>query len=72
MRFAMWESDCFRDETQGPNTTHWKARLRRKAKDAKRGETHDCALDLAPLALPPDFPPVILINLGVVVGFEVL
>jgi hypothetical protein len=49
-----------------------RSRLRREAKDAIKAKTHDCALDLAPLALPPDFPPVILIDLVVVVGFEVL
>lgn len=33
--------------------------------DASRGgRTHDCADDLAPLALPPDLPPVILSDLG--------
>lgn len=27
-------------------------------------KTHDCADDLAPLALPPDLPPVILMGFG--------
>lgn len=31
-------------------------------------KTYLCALDLAPLALPPDLPPVILMDLGGGVG----
>lgn len=40
-----------------------------KTKTRKKGVTYDCAF-LEPLALPPDFPPVIL-NVGCKrVGFE--
>ena len=31
---------------------------------SRSGRTHDCAVDLAPLALPPDLPPVILSGLS--------
>jgi hypothetical protein len=33
-------------------------------RDAGDGKTHDWALDLEPLALPPDLPPVILKEFG--------
>ena len=36
---------------------------------SKQDFTHDWALDLEPLALPPDLPPVILMDLGLGVGF---
>lgn len=37
--------------------------MERKARERK-GATYDWALDLEPLALPPDLPPVILEDLG--------
>jgi hypothetical protein len=38
-----------------------------QAMQAAKGPTYDWALDLEPLALPPDLPPVILEELVVVV-----
>jgi hypothetical protein len=38
-----------------------------QAMQAAKGQTYDWALDLEPLALPPDLPPVILKELVVVV-----
>jgi hypothetical protein len=38
-----------------------------QAMQVAKGQTHDWALDLEPLALPPDLPPVILKELVVVV-----
>jgi hypothetical protein len=38
-----------------------------QAVQAAKGPTYDWALDLEPLALPPDLPPVILKELVVVV-----
>lgn len=48
----------------------WEKRVKRMVNDGNvpngmgKGSTHDCAADLVPLALPPDFPPVILMKLG--------
>lgn len=38
----------------------------------KSVKTYDCAVDLAPLALPPDLPPVILIDLDGLGGLDEL
>jgi hypothetical protein len=44
-----------------------KAEAAMGSKQRGRGKTHDWALDLEPLALPPDLPPVIFAGLVEVV-----
>jgi hypothetical protein len=54
-------------ELRSENALFWKRKTRQRWMDEDEVvdwvRTHDCADDLAPLALPPDLPPVIFADL---------